>query len=481
MKTSHLFIHFSVFILPLCMYSQNAADILERSEKLDKDEKIFIEYRPDVLYLSHNVDGQYLTLSNPDDSALYLFSGDNANIYLSPLNPLTYSYTKQVIEAEDPVDKLASNTFSSLLDILKKGALLPGIEKALMFDPSAEFISPAEDLAADCDTIEDYIRALQDSLKNNHKTEINQVFKTLKELDFREKTVTQQKISKAEANRTAIKKHFDNIQELLTVTAQLIKEEKCKARCGKLDNNSIYQAFLNDLSTIFTEQKKRLNNLDSAFKMINEVVAEAEINVFGNRWFVNLANIQLKRGKIYQYTVQIYHSGYSLSEQNEIVATESKKLSGKTILLKRYRLFVPEVAVGVAYTSFEYKSFHTTADSTGQQYVAKPTINYASRLNVNALINFTLYLPNSDIHPLYQIGAGLNEGVPILFTGIGVRSHINGTNRLAISVGLAMTWLPQLNDLEVGDPVNDQDAIEKDLKYEFSWPPKAYISLQYNF
>ena len=44
-----------------------------------------------------------------------------------------------------------------------------------------------------------------------------------------------------------------------------------------------------------------------------------------------------------------------------------------------------------------------------------------------------------------------------------------------------MTWIKELEKLKVGDEVTGTAAIDQDLKSAFSWPPKAYIGLQYNF
>lgn len=71
--------------------------------------------------------------------------------------------------------------------------------------------------------------------------------------------------------------------------------------------------------------------------------------------------------------------------------------------------------------------------------------------------------------------------MPTLLTGFGVRSNINGIKRLAISGGVAMTWVKELDELKVGDKITGTDDIDKD--YKFSSAPKfsPYVTLQYNF
>ena len=102
------------------------------------------------------------------------------------------------------------------------------------------------------------------------------------------------------------------------------------------------------------------------------------------------------------------------------------------------------------------------------------------------MVNFNYYMPNSPIHFLYQIGAGINSGIPTIITGFGIRSNINGIKRISISGGIALTWIKELDKLKVGDEVTGTSDIDKDLKFQFSWftkqyTPKSYIGLQYNF
>ncbi len=96
------------------------------------------------------------------------------------------------------------------------------------------------------------------------------------------------------------------------------------------------------------------------------------------------------------------------------------------------------------------------------------------------MINFNYYIPNSPIHPLYQIGIGVNSGIPTFITGFGIRSNINGLKRLTVSGGIAMTWVKELDKLKVGNKISGTDDIDKDLKFQFR-QPKPYIGIQYNF
>jgi hypothetical protein len=105
-----------------------------------------------------------------------------------------------------------------------------------------------------------------------------------------------------------------------------------------------------------------------------------------------------------------------------------------------------------------------------------------NRMNLAAALNITLNSPNSMLLPFLQLGAGVNaKVVPVVLVGAGIRSNINGAGRFAISGGIAMSWIQQLDQLKVGDRVTGTSELEADLKYMFSGAPKPYIGIQYNF
>jgi len=87
-----------------------------------------------------------------------------------------------------------------------------------------------------------------------------------------------------------------------------------------------------------------------------------------------------------------------------------------------------------------------------------------------------------DLDQLYaQIGLGINSEIPTLLTGVGLRNNLNGSRRFTISGGLAMSWLKELETLEVGDPVSGTDDIDKDFKYSSTPSFTGYIGIQCNF
>lgn len=199
------------------------------------------------------------------------------------------------------------------------------------------------------------------------------------------------------------------------------------------------------------------------------------------RWCIKLDEVPSKEGKISVYTISIKENGYELSDKLEIVSIESKDILKRTFRVRKFQRFVPELSVGVAYTFFTYNTYGTTSDASGQQFVAPPTENSVRNINITTMINLNLYCPNSNIHPLWQIGLGINSEMPTLITGLGVRLNLNSKTRFRITGGLAMTWIKDLETLKVGSKISGTSDIDKDLKYKTSPLLSPYVGLQYNF
>lgn len=311
------------------------------------------------------------------------------------------------------------------------------------------------------------------------------VFKKLKAMDFRDEEKTKSELAQIKANINKLNTHFRIVNDSIEAAQKLVKTYNC-ANAGYPDNFSgkfIFDTMLKDLKTTLKEQNKRLDNLQTMYNLVSKAQENASVGGGdeGLRWCYDLGEIQSKEGKISVYTITIKESGFGLSENEEIVSIDSVDVLKRTIRIRKFQRFVPEVSVGPVFTFFKYNSYGTTSDSTGQHFVAAPTENSVRNLNISTIINFNYYIPNSPIHPLYQIGVGVNTGIPTLLTGFGLRSNINGVRRLSVSGGIAMTWIKELDKLKVGDKITGTSDIDKDLKPQFSWPPKPYIGLQYNF
>jgi hypothetical protein len=454
--------------------SQTAADVLEKGIRIREKEKLFFQLDQGILRYQAAISRADLTAIpnfNPlKDSAIFLSPGTDNYLYALPVNPLNFSFTTESKEVTDPVNEATATAMSSIITSL-------GEMKAKL-NEKAGFTEEA------CDRykrIEANLKLINESLQHDQKSLIIKAFNDLKLLTFEEEANTKTEIDKIEKNINPIITHFSDLDSLLKTTRNDIQDYQCDTP-AYLFIKFIYNTIFKDLAATADEQKKRAANLGLAFNLVKKAQAEASIGGgLGLRWCIKLPYASFKDGKELIYTITTNKTGYALNAENEIVPMDSNALVKRIFIIRRYRPFVPEVSVGTAYTFFTYPTYGTSTDSEGKQYIASPTENPVSNLNISTMVNFNLYIPNSNLHPLYQLGLGLHSGAPVLLTGIGLRSNIDGMKRFAISTGFAMTWIKDLDKLKVGDQITGTSDIDKDLKYQFSWPPKPYVGIQYGF
>jgi hypothetical protein len=464
--------------------AQQAKDILENGIHITSGKVLIIKYDFTSKVLKFDVQKSLQDIANPldfttlEDSTIFLVSKNGVNAYLRPLNPLNYSYATENKIITDPVNNEGAAALGVIIDVLKTTT------RVIPATTSNGVTTMAPIIYDTCETflnIETNLKQIQTLIKDNKKESINKVFIQLKSIQFIDSSTTNKQLRLSEADKLSIESSFTKIENLIESTKKMIDVYNCDKPNGFI-TKYIFSSIAKDLSTSYEEQKKRLTSLKSAYDVVEKardlaLVGGGEI---GLGWCFKLDEIPSKEGKISLYSLTIKESGLKLSDKTEIVTSESKDIIKRTFRVRRFQRFVPEVSVGSAYTFFKYNTYGTTKDINGQEILASPTENYIKNLNITTMLNFNYFISNSPINPLWQIGVGVNSGIPTLLTGFGLRGVL-GTNRITISGGVAMTWIKELDKLKVGDKISGTSDIEKDLKYQFSWPPKPYIGLQYNF
>ncbi len=485
----NLIVVFTLFTCCQIANAQKASDVLENGVRVKNDRKIFIQYsKGELLY------GVALSLTDeshpPDitevleDSLIYLVDKNMVSIYITPpLNPLKFSYTTETKEILDPINAAAVTGSSSIIELLN--TVRPPTPPA-----------PHGYVPVKCDTLfkflEKKVEEIQSNLEDNQQKEVNTAFSALKSLSFNDQKRTLDSIAIIKNWKDSIEKHFVDLETQIKNAKEVLKSYDCGTKDMAFTIKYIFTNIFKEADEIRIEQKKRLDNLQTVFKLVEKTYIDASVGGTGLKWCLKLPSIPSKDGKIYLYTITVNESGYSLSDKKEdkmedkreIVNVETKEVLKRTLRVRKFQLFVPEVSIGTAYTFFKYNTYGTTSDSFGIEtnnlYVASPTENLVRNINLTTMINFNYYIPQSPIHPFYQLGVGINSGIPTLITGFGLRSNISGLKRIAISGGLAMTWVKELDKLKVGDRISGTDDIDKDLNYQFT-SPKPYIGIQYNF
>lgn len=466
-------------------FAQTASEVLERGEPIQKGHRLFLKY--DLADKTLKVDAaqkeQDTDFTTLEDSLIFLVRKNAVNFYVKPLNPLNFSYNTETKIIIDPINEAAAKALGSITEVL--GTITPTKKPPGVTAEDGGKPEKEELVAEKCGEFKDIqinIEGIQEKLTKSQKDNVLKVFESLKKISFADEKSTIEALNVEKENIRLIDAHFIEIESLIEIVQKQVKNYPCNYP-EPFTAKYIFNAILKDLSVIKEEQEKRLKNLQTAYKLVKDMQEKASIGggSDGLRWCIPLNEVPSKEGKISIYKVTIKESGYGLSENKEIVSTETKEITTRHIRLRRFQRFIPEVSVGTAFTFLKYYSYGTTSDETGQQYVGTPTENTIKNLNITTMINFNYFIPNSPIHPLYQLGVGINSEMPTILTGFGLRSNINGINRFAISGGIAMTWIKELDKLKVGDKINGTDDIDKDFKFGSSPKFSPYISLQYNF
>ena len=489
----------SIFILAVCWcnisMAQTAGDVLEHGIKIQPDKKIFFYYDQNdfKVYVGKSLEDKtnaanFLPVK---DSTIYLIQGNGINLYMRPVNPLNYSYTGVSTLVVDPVREAATKALGSIGDILDKaigtktstttyketkGQNFRGEKTIKVRQVTTKIICPI------FTSIKDTLELIKNRLEVDKKPITISLFKNLKDLDFIDEQETKDSIASIALQISKIDKHFQSIQ----LSIKDVKEEIKKYDCTVPESyiaKYVFNGVLDKLSAANNEQKKRLDNLTAVFNLVKKAQQTASKGGYasGLSWCFQLNNALPADGKISIYDVSLKETGYKLSDDQEIVAAATKDKLKKTLRIREFNRFIPEVYVGTAFTFIKYNTYGTVTDATGQQFIGTPTENRLRNFNVVTMINFNYFIEKSDLHPFFQIGAGINTGIPAFLTGAGIRINSNGLKRLAVSGGIAMTWIKELDKLKVGDKISGTDDIEKDLQYQFTWPPKPYIALQYKF
>lgn len=480
---------FTIAALLICshqIFAQKASDVLENGEPVKKGHRLFLKYdlTDKVLKVDAVKKDQDVDFTTLEDSIIFMVRKNGVNVFLRPLNPLNYTYNTETKVVIDPINQAAETALGDIIgtldNVLKPTKSAPAVTAPGDKPKGTTAVAPVE--CKEYGELKKAMEKIQTKLSTSKKDDINKIFESLKAITFLDEKTTVAALTTSKDEIKIIEDHFKEVEGMISETQTKVKDYPCD-NPDPFIAKFIFNSILKELTSKLDEQKKRLTNLNTAYKLVKDMQEKASTGGGTDelKWCIPLNEVASKEGKISIYTVTIKESGYKLSDSKEIVSIESKELTKRSLRIRKFQRFVPEVSVGTAFTFLKYNSYGTTSDSTGQQYVGTPTENTIKNLNITTMLNFNYYIPNSPLHPLYQLGVGINSGIPTILTGFGLRSNINGIKRFAIAGGIAMTWIKELDKLKVGDKITGTDDIDKDYKYSSAPKFTPYVALQYNF
>jgi hypothetical protein len=443
----------------LTLNAQKASDVIENGIHVKKGQKIFLMYDHDENVMKFDVNTTPKDYTTLPDSTFFLVEKNGSNVYILPFNPIVYSLKTENKIIVDPINEQAITTLEAMLNIFQKTG------------EGHKLTDSVENKEICNSNISQALESLIKDLKDNKQKELSENFDQMLGLSFKSEASTIEDLKRIKEKIDGVGNYFSRIEKKIDTLQQTITSANNGFIC-----QYIYTDILKTIGEIKSNQKTRYVLIDSLYKEVSS--AQKKYTDWG--WMVPLKEVPSVNGKISIFTVTLNKKNYKTSSETFVSSTESTLLTKKTLRIRKFQRFVPEVSIGTAYTFFQYPVYGIR-DSAGQNYISSSGENFINNLKFTAMVNFNYFIPHSPLHPFWQIGIGVNAEVPTLLTGFGIRSNINGLRRFALSGGIALTWIKQLNTLQVGDPVKGTSDIDNDLKYSFSWPPKPYIGIQYNF
>ena len=491
-------------ISSLSVFSQKARDVLENGITIKKDNSLFFRYDSVEKKLKVDEHESIVTanFTKLEESSIFLSKKTGINVYMRPLNPLNYTWDG---ESKITIDPIEEEALKALTDIISK---LPTSAKSMVLESKSPLVEAllkngninfsqegkkfleaySNSLKTNANSVEEvFIKvrgnftSIIDSLRTNKKDHFSKIFNSLKSLSFYDSSSTGRGIRTCYNEVLNFELFYTDIEKKINATQKMIdsiNEDSISAYTLKF----VFNFIIKEQKHILAEQKKRVDQLRQAYSIANKVYENAATDRGPHlSWSIPATSeLETPKGKINVYTITIKEGGLRLNDSKELVNGESKEILKKTIRVRRFQRFIPEVSICTAFTSFKYLTYGTTSDSTGQQFVGTPVEGQMKNINIATMLNFNYFIPDSYIHPFYQLGAGINSGMPTLLTGFGIRSNISGLKRLAVSGGLAITWLRELTNLKVGDKISGTTDIEKDFKFSSAATFAPYISIQFN-
>lgn len=464
-----------IIIVSHACYSQKVQDVLEHGKKVNDFEKIFLRFDGSKLEYHTGLQYNVLDLKTFEDSLLLLPTNDRLNFYIRPLNPLNYSTKAEVVEVIDQIN-LAAN--EAIVSITQNLTSLP-IQQLKKVVENVKNDSLDEGDCGFQKLVERFDPLIKNVFNSNRSENILAVFRNLENLDFDSEDNTRKGL--ADAVEKILKfeseiKQMDEEVKTLSGSLESIETSTCENVFKKITTKLI-------LANAIEEAKKHLQNQNDLVIKLRSLYAtmkSVETTALRYGWLLKLDEIKSSSSKISLITLRVNSGGYEISDGKFSAIPEKEKIS-KVIRVRKFQRFVPEVSTGIAYTNLSYPKYGATTDDDGLQTVTSAGNENISRLNFSVMLNYNLFLTNTLLHPFWQIGVGANKEIPTLLSGVGIRISGSKVNRLALSFGLAASWIKDLDKLSIGSEISGQADIEKDLSYTFTKHPKFYLGIQYNF
>lgn len=498
-------ITFTFLVMLLIASNMNAQKALSISGKKVKDGVIYLTF-----------DGKNLEYFTPDktadskknvqESMTFSLKEDNScNIYLKWLNPLKYKLAWKDTTYIDERDKAISDfiellvaQFGSPVTSLNKSESKSLVQKstpASLPAGSTELVIPENGFNnTDLTLLYLQLRSNQDILTEAERKKINELTKSISELDSKIATNISKEVDDTFTELLSLNESGNVANIVAEKEAQIVKFDDLYKEIESLQKgivkslselsltDKLLESYSKTIISKFVDQSTATLNsnktLTSKLKPIVEVVKNSvndESSNSATKGFYRIRSISFEDGKKLQTLLTITEFEYKKEIKEFVKKTDGLKT---TMIFQKYDFFAISVSTGLFYSNTTLKGFGVSNKSTGEFTITEDDINKNSPVTA-LFLNFNFGIGSRYFAPLTQIGIDPTKKRPFLLLGGGFSIP---SARIALSGGPIWTWNQTLNKLSVGQTVSSTTDLEKDIQYKFDVKPKGwYLGVQYNF
>jgi hypothetical protein len=160
---------------------------------------------------------------------------------------------------------------------------------------------------------------------------------------------------------------------------------------------------------------------------------------------------------------------YTPKDDTIELTTDSK--FDRTLVVRRYRRYVPEVGVAAVYNDLKYPKYSIKDGKIARN---DDSGNVDAAMTMNLLCNC---IGGGFLYPGAQLGISKAKDYPGILAGVVLR--FAQPKQFSIAVGRMVTWYKDLSSLKVGDETT-ADKLQADLKQRRS-PTAWYLAAQFTF
>lgn len=499
-----------ISIVAICFFSAssvNAQKALSIQGKKIKDGVIYLTFDGKTLeYFTY--DNTADSKKNVTESMTFALKDDNScNIYLKWFNPLKYKLTWKdttyiderdkaindfidllVAQFGTPVTSLNRSESKSLIEKSTKATLTVATGLTELFIPLDGFNN------TDLTMLYLQLRSNQNLLTEDERKKLNEITKSISELDTRIATNISKEVDNVFIELLALNdpsnvlnivtekeaqiKKYDNLYiELENLQKSIIKSLSEMTLTDKLLNSytkTIVSKFIDQTTSTISSNKNLTGKLMPVVEVVKNSIIDESSNT-ATKGFYRTRSVGFEDGKKLQTSLTITEFEYK-KETKEF--SKKSDILNKSLIFQKYDFFAISVSAGLFYSNTTLKGYGVSNSTGGQFTVTEDDITKSSPVTA-VFLNFNFGTGSRYISPLAQIGIDPTKKRPFLLLGGGFSIP---SARIAITGGPIWTWNPSLDKLSVGQTISSTTELEKDVQYKFDVKPKGwYFGIQYNF